>query len=179
MRKARWAAAAAGVVLLVAGCGSEGGSDKGKGGAGSSGSSSSAPAEAGGEAGGSLDAATVAKEVGDAATAAGFTEKPSDDVPAALKECMVSWQADDKKVTDSKKSYDTTVASLAKGGWKESQSVDQQGSTIKSLDKSGWTVKASHQGKAGTFLMITFMAADNGPECEKVFREDLEKNKKP
>ncbi|MGW7365808.1 hypothetical protein ACWGI8_20795 [Streptomyces sp. NPDC054841] len=164
---------AAGVVLLATGCGSEGGSDEGKGGAGASGSSSSAPAEAGG----SLDAAAVTKEVADAATAAGFTEKPSNDVPASLKQCMVSWQADDKKAADPTKSYDATVANLTKGGWTESQNFDQQGSTIKSLDKSGWTLKASRHGKAGTFMMISFIATDKGPECGKLFQEDLAKNK--
>ncbi|NWF27568.1 hypothetical protein HW130_15070 [Streptomyces sp. PKU-EA00015] len=171
MRKARWAAAAAGVVLVVTGCSSEGGSDEGKGGA--SGSSSQAPAEAGG----SLDAATVTKEIADAATAAGFTEKPSDDVPPALKSCMVSWQPDDKKAADPKTSYDATVAALGKGGWEEWQTFDEKGSVIKSLDKSGWTVKASYQGQKDTFLLITFIATDNGPACEKLFREDLEKNK--
>ncbi|UUU38338.1 hypothetical protein [Streptomyces sp. NBC_00162] len=112
MRKARWAAAAAGAVLLVAGCGSEGGSDKGKGGE-TPASGSSAPAKAG--SGGTLDAAAVKKEIEGAATTAGFAEKPGDEVPAALKSCMVSWQADEKKATDSKKSYETTVAALVKG----------------------------------------------------------------
>ncbi|MFJ8078520.1 hypothetical protein ACIQ7Q_32480 [Streptomyces sp. NPDC096176] len=172
MRKASWAAAAAGVVLLVAGCGGEGGSDEGKGSA--DGSSSAAPAEAGG----SLDSATVTKEIADAATAAGFTEKPGDDdIPPALKDCMISWQPDAEKATDSKKSYDDTVATLTKGGWKESQDFEQQGSTIKSLDRNGWTLKASHQGQKGTFVMVQFIATDNGPACEKLFREDLEKNK--
>ncbi|MEV3990965.1 hypothetical protein AB0J57_18845 [Streptomyces sp. NPDC049837] len=171
-------AAAAGVVLLVAGCG--GGSDKGTGvAAPSSGSSAPAGSGAGAEAdtGGSLDAAAVTKEISAAATAAGFTEEPSsDDIPAPLKPCMVSWQADDKKVTDSRKSYDDTVAALAKGGWRESQNVDQKGSVIKSLDKAGWTLKASHHGQGG-FLMVSFIATDNGPVCEKLFQEDLQKSK--
>ncbi|MEE1753268.1 hypothetical protein [Streptomyces sp. SP18CS02] len=174
MRKAKWAAAAAGVVLLVAGCGSEGGSDAG--GSAVSPDGSSAP---GAEAGGSLDAAAVTKEIAGAATGAGFAEKPNDDIPAALKPCMVSWQADGEKVTDSRKSYDATVATLTKGGWKEKSDFDQQGSVITSLDKNGWTVKASHQGQAGTFLIVSFIATDNGPACEKLFAEDLAKNKQP
>jgi len=172
VRKASWAAAAAGVVLLVAGCGSEGGSGEDKGAAG--GSSSSAPAEAED----SLDAAAVTKEIEDAAKAAGFTQKAGeDDVPPALKECMISWQPDAEKAADAKKSYDDTVAALAAGGWNESQNFEQQGSTIKSLDKSGWTVKASHQGQKDTFLLVQFIATDNGAACERLFREDLEKNK--
>ncbi|OKK08148.1 hypothetical protein AMK26_03740 [Streptomyces sp. CB03234] len=172
MRKAKLAAAAAGVVLLVAGCGG-GGTDKGTGPT----SGSPAPAGAGAEAeGGSLDAAAVTKEIGDAATAAGFTKKPSDDVPPALASCMVDWAVDGEKATDTKKSYDDTVAALAKNGWKESQSFDQKGSVIKSLAKSGWTLKASHHGQGG-FVTVMFIATDNSPACEKAFREDLEKNK--
>ncbi|MFC8916024.1 hypothetical protein ACGF5F_10090 [Streptomyces sp. NPDC047821] len=172
------AAAAAGVVLLAAGC-SGGGADKETGAAApSSGSSAPAGSGAGAEAeDGGPDAAAVTKEISAAATAAGFTEEPSaDDIPVPLKPCMVSWQADDKKVTDSRKSYDDTVAALAKGGWKEKQKVDQTGSVITTLDKAGWTLKAGHHGQGG-FLMVSFIATDNGPECEKLFQEDLEKSK--
>ncbi|MCX4539473.1 hypothetical protein [Streptomyces sp. NBC_01565] len=175
MRKAKWVAAAAGVVLLVAGCGNESGDSKGKD-AQAPKSGSSAPAAAAGS-GGTLDAAAVKKEIESAATAAGFTEKPGDDVPANLASCMVSWTADGKKAGDSKKSYDDTVAALAKGGWKESQAIDQQVSVIKTLDKSGWSVKASHHGKSGTLLMVSFIATDKGPACAKAFQEDLAKNK--
>ncbi|WP_344355319.1 hypothetical protein [Streptomyces gobitricini] len=170
------AAAAAGVVLLVAGCG--GGSDKETGTpAPPSGATAPVGAGAEAEAGGGPDAAAVTEEISAAATAAGFTEEPSDeDVPPALKPCMVSWQVDDEKVTDSEKSYDDTVAALARSGWKESQKFDHKGSVITSLDKGGWTVKASHHGQGG-FLTVSFVATDNGPECEKLFKEDLEKNK--
>lgn len=174
VRKARWAAAAAGVVLLVAGCGSEGGSGQGEAGDAPS-SGSSAPAKAG--PGGGPDAAAVKREIETAATAAGFTEKPADDVPPALKSCMVTWQADEKKVNDSGKSYDSTVAALVKAGWKEGKSLNQQVSVIKTLDKSGWSLKASHHGKAGVLDMVTFLATDTGPACEKLFQEDLAKNK--
>ncbi|MCX5151726.1 hypothetical protein OHB36_34095 [Streptomyces sp. NBC_00320] len=179
MRKAKWAAAAAGVVLLVAGCGSEDGADKSKGGeAPASGSSAPAVGAGAGSGGsGTLDAAAVKKEIESAATAAGFAEKPGDDVPANLKSCMVSWTADSKKVSDSRKSYDATVATLAKDGWKETRTVDQPAAVIKALDKSGWSVKASHQGKAGALLVVSFIATDNGPTCAKAFQEDLANNK--
>ncbi|MFD5932921.1 hypothetical protein [Streptomyces sp. NPDC060333] len=173
MRKVKWVAAAAGVVLLVAGCGSEGGADKGKGGEGPA-SGTAAPAEQGA---GTLDAAAVKKEVAGAGTAAGFTEKSGDDVPATLRSCMVSWSPDGKKAADSRQSFDGTVTALVKGGWKETRTSDQPMSVIKSLDKSGWTVKASHQGKAGSLLVISFIAVDNGPTCAKAFQEDLTKNK--
>ncbi|MFF8292505.1 hypothetical protein ACF068_25175 [Streptomyces sp. NPDC016309] len=169
----RGAAAAAGVALLVAGCGG-GGTD---GGTATPASRTPAGAGAGAEAGDGLDAAAVTKEISAAATAAGFTEEPSDeDVPPALKPCMVSWQVDDKKATDSRKSYDATVAALGKGGWKESQQFDQKGSVVTSLRKGGWTLKASHHGQGG-FLMVSFIATDSSPTCEKLFQEDLEKNK--
>lgn len=181
MRKAKWAAVAAGVVLLVAGCGSEGGTDKGKGGDASSSAASTPAAGAGAGAGstgtGALDAAAVKKEIETAATAAGFTEKPGDDVPANLKSCMVSWTADAKKVSDSRKSYDATVATLVKGGWKETRTVDQPAAVVKALDKSGWSVKASHQGKAGALLIVSFIATDKSPTCAQAFQEDLAKNK--
>lgn len=170
------AAAAAGVVLLVAGCG--GGSGEGTGNhAPPPGATAPAGTGAGAEAGGGLDAAGVTREIADAATAAGFSEKPSDgDVPPALKPCMVSWQVDDEKVADSEKSYDATLAGLVKGGWKQKQKSDHTGSVITSLDKGDWTVKASHHRQGG-FLMVSFIATESGPECEKLFGEDLEKNK--
>ncbi|MET9648673.1 hypothetical protein ABZZ44_00060 [Streptomyces sp. NPDC006460] len=177
MRKAKWVAAAAGVVMLVAGCGGEGGSDKSQGGSSSAGSTAGSSG-GGSEAGGDLDGAAVTKEIAAAATAAGFTEKTSDDpVPAELKSCMVSWQADADKAADPKKSFDATTAALGKGGWKEGQKVDQSGSTVMSLTKSDWTVKASRHGMSG-FQMVLFVATDNGAECEALFKADLEKNKK-
>ncbi|MFI1936505.1 hypothetical protein ACH44C_04790 [Streptomyces purpureus] len=179
MRKAKWAAAAAGVVLLVAGCGSEGGSGKG-GATGAPSQGASAPAEENG--GGSLDAAAVKKEIADAATAAGFTEKPGDDVPPTLKDCMVSWSPETKQAADPKKSYEDTVAALTKGGWNQGQKFEQGPSTINSLDKSGWTVKANYSGAPvgtkQTFVIVHFVATDNGAACEALFKADLEKNKK-
>ncbi|MFF8829236.1 hypothetical protein [Streptomyces sp. NPDC015131] len=172
------AAAAAGVVLLVAGCGG-GGTEKETGAVKpSTGASAPAGAGAGAEADAALDAAAVTREIQAAATGAGFTQKPSkDDVPAGLRPCMVSWQADGEKATDSRKSFDTTVAALGKAGWKQAQSFDQKGSVIMSLDKSGWTLKASHHGQAGTFVIVSFIATDNGPKCAALFKEDLEKSK--
>ncbi|MGA5419081.1 hypothetical protein [Streptomyces lavendulocolor] len=170
------AAAAAGVVLLVAGCGG-GNSGEGTGTpAPPPGTTAPAGAGAGAQAGGGLDAVAVSREIAAAATAAGFTEEPSDDVPPALKSCMVSWQVDDEKAADSRKSYDDTVAALAEGGWKRSPTIDRKGAVITSLDKSGWTVKAGHHSQDG-FLVVSFIATDNGPGCQKLFQEDLEKNK--
>ncbi|MFF8604914.1 hypothetical protein ACF06X_03175 [Streptomyces sp. NPDC015346] len=181
MRKAMWVAAAAGVVLLAAGCGGEGGSGKrggGSSGGSSAGSSAGSTGGGGSEAGGSLDADAVTKEITDAATAAGFTQDSSgEDVPAELKDCMVSWTADAKKAADPKKSYDTTVGTLAGGGWKEGQNFEQSGSTIKTLDKENWTLKASNHGASG-FSMVMFIASNNSTECAALFAADLEKNKK-
>lgn len=81
MRKVRWAAAAAGAVLLIAGCGSEGDSAQGHGGDAPS-ASGSAPAKAG--SGGSLDVAAVKKEIEAAAmpgAVSRFTDAPNS--PAA------------------------------------------------------------------------------------------------
>ncbi|MFI6144650.1 hypothetical protein [Streptomyces sp. NPDC051109] len=177
MRKAKWAAAAAGVALLVAGCGSGGGTDEGGGGKAPSAGASAPVSGSGTSGGGAPDAAAVKKEIEAAATSAGFARKPGDDVPADLKSCMVSWTADSKKVSDSRKSYDAAVAALAKGGWKETRTVEQPATVVKSLDKSGWSVKATHQGKAGALLIVSFIATETGPICAKAFQEDLAKNK--
>lgn len=172
-------AAAAGVVLLVAGCGSgEGGSGKNKGGSSASSSgSTTGGAEAGG--GDSPTAAEVEKEIETAATAAGFVRDSSgEDVPAGLKECMVSWTPDAEKAADPKKSYDATVTALTGEGWKEGQSTEQSGSSVKTLNKGGWSLKASNHGAAG-FAIVMFIGTDNSSKCEALFKADLEKNKKP
>ncbi|WP_254705905.1 hypothetical protein [Streptomyces vilmorinianum] len=178
-----WVAAAAGVVLLVAGCGEggsggSGGSGKNKGGGSSAGSSAGSTGGGAETGGGDLDAAAVTKEITDAATAAGFTQDASGDaVPAELKACMVTWTADAEKAADPKKSYTDTLATLTKGGWKEGQSLDQNGSTIKTLAKSNWQVKASNHS-AGPVKLVMFVANETGAECEALFKADLEKNKK-
>lgn len=178
MRKAKWVAAAAGVVMLVAGCGGEGAdkSDAGKGG-----SASAAPSASGGsgsDRGGKLDAAAVSKEIETAATAAGFSEDPTGDpVSPELKECMVSWAADSEKAADPKKSFADTVAGLTKGGWAEGQSFSQAGSEMKTLTKSNWTLKASGH-LSGPLKVVLFVGTDTGPECAALFAADLAKNKK-
>ncbi|MCC0093718.1 hypothetical protein K7B10_02715 [Streptomyces flavotricini] len=98
-------------------------------------------------------------------------------MPADLKSCVVSWTADSAKAADSRKSYDTTVAALAKGGRKETRTVDQPATVVTSLDKSGWRVRASHQGKAGALLIVSFIATETGPVCAKAFQEDRAKKK--
>ncbi|MFE2556087.1 hypothetical protein ACFXGT_08630 [Streptomyces sp. NPDC059352] len=173
MRKAKWVAAAAGVVLLVAGCGSEGGTDKG--GSSSAGSTGSG---SGGSGGGKLDAAGVTKEIADAATGAGFTQDASGDeeVSAELKDCMITWTADAEKAVNPVKSYGDTITALTGGGWKEARSFEQNGSVIKSLEKSGWTMQASNHAQ-GPLKMVMFVAADNGPECAAKIAADNEKSR--
>jgi hypothetical protein len=178
VRKAKWVAAAAGVVMLVAGCGG-GGADKSD--AGKGGSASAAPSASGGsgsDGGGKLDAAAVSKEIETAATAAGFAEDPTGDpVSPELKECMVSWAADSEKAADPKKSFADTVAGLTKGGWAEGQTFSQAGSEMKTLTKSNWTLKASGH-LSGPLKVVLFVGTDTGPECAALFAADLEKNKK-
>lgn len=171
------AAAAAGVMLLVAGCGTEGGADKG--GSSTTGGSSSAGTGGGSEAGGEkLTADAVKKEIETAATGAGFAQDATGDpVPAELKDCMVSWTADAEKAADPKKSYTDTVTALTGGGWTEGQSLDKSGSTIKTLAKSNWQLKASNHSM-GMLKMVMFVGTDTGPECAALFKADLEKNKK-
>lgn len=172
MRKVRWAAAAASAVLLIAGCGSEGDLTQGHSGDAPS-ASGAAPAKAG--SGGSLDVAAVKKEIEAAATAAGFTQRPVDDVPPALKSCTVRWHADGAKATDSRKSYDAAVAALVNGGWKEGGRSDDRQSVTKALDKSGWHLMTWHhpQGRVDGTDDDSFIAVDTGPACEKPFQEDL------
>ncbi|MFB6843087.1 hypothetical protein [Streptomyces sp. NPDC056361] len=172
MRKAMWVAAAAGVVLLVAGCGSEGGSDKGgSSSAGSSSAGSSATGGSGGSGGSDgakLDGAAVTKELTDAATGAGFTQDASgEQIPAEAKNCMVSWTADAAKAADPAKSYTDTVATLTKGGWNEERSSGAGGSVIKSLKKSSWQLQASNHS-AGPLKLVMFVAVDSSPECAAV-----------
>ncbi|CAM5546483.1 hypothetical protein GCM10010222_26360 [Streptomyces tanashiensis] len=178
MRKAKWVAAAAGVVLLVAGCGSEGGSDKGgSASGGSSSAGSSATGGSGGSGGERLDGAAVTKELTDAATGAGFTQDASgEQIPAEAKDCMVSWTADAEKAADPAKSYTDTVATLTKGGWTEERSSGAGGSVIKSLKKSSWQLQASNHS-AGPLKLVMFVAVDGGPECAAVIAENNAKGK--
>ncbi|WP_328944905.1 hypothetical protein OG259_28875 [Streptomyces sp. NBC_00250] len=169
MRKAKWVAAAAGVVLLVAGCGSEGGGTA-KGGSSSAGSS--ATGGSGGSGGDErLTGTAVTKEITDAATGAGFTQDSSgEQIPAEAKDCMVSWTADGEKATNPAKSYTDTVATLTKGGWNEERSSGAAGSTIKSLKKSSWQLQASNHS-AGPLKLVMFVAVDSSPACAAVIAE--------
>ncbi|MET9675682.1 hypothetical protein ABZY68_21685 [Streptomyces sp. NPDC006482] len=173
-------AAAAGVVLLVAGCGSEGGADKGGSG---SGGSSSAGSNATGGSGGSgdqkPDADAVTAEIEAAATGAGFAQDASgEDVAPELKDCMVTWTADAEKAADPVKSYGATVATLTGGGWKEARSFEQNSSVIKTLEKGGWTLQASNHA-TGPVKLVMFVAADSGPECAAKIAADNKKSVKP
>ncbi|KQX53152.1 MULTISPECIES: hypothetical protein [unclassified Streptomyces] len=179
MRKVMGAAVAAGVMLLVAGCGSDGGTDKGgsaSGGSSSAGSSSTGGS--GGSGGERLDGAAVTAELSGAATGAGFTQDASgEQVPPTLKDCMVSWTADAEKAADPAKAYDATVATLTKGGWNEERSSGQGGSVIKSLKKSTWQLQASNHS-AGPLKLVMFVAVDSGPECAAAIAEENAKAKK-
>ncbi|MGW6855588.1 hypothetical protein [Streptomyces xanthophaeus] len=173
MRKMRWAAAAAGAVLLIAGCSSQGDSPQGQNGDAPS-DGGSAPAKAG--SGGSLDIEAVRKEIDAAATTAGLTARqPADDIPPGLKSCTIRWQADSAKSTDSRKSYDLTVATLVNGGWKESKSSNERQSVTQVFDKGDWHIMSWHhpQGRVDGTDWISFIANDTGPACEKPFQEDL------
>lgn len=163
-----WAAAAAGVVLFVAGCSGQGG-DTGKDtGAGRGGGSA---------AGGGLSAAAVKKEIEAAAKGAGFTQDATgDDAPAGLENCMVSWTPDTEKAVNPKKSYTDTLDALGRAGWKEEQGIDQAESRVVPFTKSQWKLKASEH-TMGEFKMVMFIATDTTPECEALFKADLEKSK--
>ncbi|MFI8264562.1 MULTISPECIES: hypothetical protein [unclassified Streptomyces] len=173
MRKMSWAAAAAGAVLLIAGCGSESDSPQGRNGDTPS-AAGSAPAKA--ASGGSLGIEAVKKEIDAAATTAGFTARqPADDIPPVLKSCTIRWQADGAKSTDSRKTYDATIATLTKGGWKESGKAEEGQSVTMTMDKGGWRIMAWHhpQGRVDGTDWISFIATDTGPACEKPFQQDL------
>ncbi|BAU82878.1 hypothetical protein SLA_1940 [Streptomyces laurentii] len=179
MRKTKWVAAAAGVVLLVAGCGSNDGSDQGGSGGRKGGSSSSSETGGGAEAGGTeLTADAVRTEIETAATGAGFEHAAKgENVPENLKACMVSWTPDAQKAADPKKSAADTVAALGKGGWKTEKTTEQSGSTITGLSKGTWKLQASDHS-AGMLKLVMFVATNNTPACEALFKADLEKNKK-
>ncbi|WP_395360366.1 hypothetical protein ACHGLA_10940 [Streptomyces sp. YH02] len=165
-------AAAAGVVLLVSGCGSEGGgTDKGGSSSGSSSAGSSSTGGSGGSGGERLTGAAVTTELTTAATGAGFTQDASgEQIPAEAKDCMVSWTADAEKAADPAKSFTDTVAALTKGGWNEERKTEQGGSTIKSLKKSSWQLQASNHS-AGPLKLVMFVAVDSSPECAAVIAE--------
>ncbi|MGP3690033.1 hypothetical protein ACTVZO_35950 [Streptomyces sp. IBSNAI002] len=173
MRRARWAAAAAGAVLLVAGCDSEGDSARTPGGDAPS-AGGSAAAKAG--SGGSLDIEVVRKQLDTAATKAGYAARqPADEIPEGLKSCTIRWQAVSAKPADSRKSFDATVATLVEGGWKETGRAEEASTVTVGMDKGGWNIRAWHQpeGRVDGTDAISFIANDTGPACEKPFQDDL------
>ncbi|MGW1884212.1 hypothetical protein [Streptomyces sp. NPDC001970] len=172
MRRASYAAAAVGAVLLLAGCAIEAGPG-GAAGKGSGAPAASAPAETSGR----PDVDAVAEEIKDAATKAGFTEEFSERGEGKLARCMVTWMADtESPAEDPKAGYRGAVAGLNKGGWKggrKESRADVKGTyTATSLTKGGWTLHASMR-ELGSLVMVYFTATDDS--CEDAFAEELEK----
>ncbi|MBW1601948.1 hypothetical protein JJV70_07450 [Streptomyces sp. JJ66] len=169
MRKAKWVAAAAGVVLLVSGCGSDGGSKESGANADKGGANA---AEAGG---GDLDADAVRGEIEKAATAAGLAESSdAEPVEEVLRDCMVSWYADPSKIESGEKAYDDAIATLNEAGWEEQQSQIEDGMKLRMLSKGGWNVNTSYSGEFDLPETIYFVATDTGEACEKKFMEEME-----
>ncbi|MFD4370739.1 hypothetical protein [Streptomyces sp. NPDC058486] len=154
-------AAATGVVLLVAGCGGEGGSSSG--GSGSKGVK--------------LDAATVTKEIDTAATKAGFTKDPSiDTVEPELRACMVNWAADDPgEAADPHKSFADAIAALVKAGWTEEKSTRKGDTEMKILAKGDWKIRSASDLGAG-IKAVVFAGSSESKECAELFIAELGKS---
>ncbi|MFF9148273.1 hypothetical protein ACF1BN_25815 [Streptomyces sp. NPDC014861] len=151
-------AAAAGLALLVTGCGDEGATPSGGSGAN----------------GVKLEATTVAREIDAAAKAAGFTKDSSvSRVKPELKECMVDWVADDPgRAADPKKSAADTIAGLVEAGWTEGESAQQGDRETKTLTKGDWEIRsASELGKG--IKALVFAGTRTSPECVELLVADL------
>ncbi|WP_435850831.1 hypothetical protein [Streptomyces roseolus] len=160
VRKMGRVAVAAGVVLLVGGCGGDGAA----GGSSSSGGS-----------GVRLTAAQVDKEIGAAAGAAGFTKASFDTVSPKLKECMINWAADEPGgVADPEKSYADTLAGLVKAGWAEGETSRKGTTDVKILTKGDWTVRAGADLGEG-IKMVAFAGVLETPECTELYAGELGK----
>ncbi|MFF0740152.1 hypothetical protein ACFYVL_07090 [Streptomyces sp. NPDC004111] len=149
-------AAAAGVVLLVAGCAGDAG-----------------------DGGVTVKAATVAKEVDRAATAAGFTKDSSIDlVGPEVKECKVDWVADDPgKSVDPKNSFADTIAGLVKAGWTEGKSDRKGDVDVRIVTKGDWEVRgAADLGKG--IKAVVFAGTNASSECAPLLIAELGKGRK-
>ncbi|WP_030556832.1 hypothetical protein [Streptomyces exfoliatus] len=157
MRKVGMVAAAAGMVLFVAGCGGE---DDG----------------AGKEnAGPQLTAAQVDKEIGAAAGAAGFTKASFDTVKPKLKDCMINWAADEPgKKADPAKSYADTLAALVKAGWGKGETTKKGTTDVQILKKGAWTVRAGSDLGPG-IKMVAFAGVLETRECTELYVGELGK----
>ncbi|MEU2658294.1 hypothetical protein ABZ615_23590 [Streptomyces sp. NPDC007325] len=155
--------AAAGVVLLLTGCGGEG--------TASSGGS--------GDKGVKVEAATVAKEIDAATKAAGFTKDTSfSRVSSELKDCMVDWAADDPgKAADPKKALADTYAGLVKAGWTEGKSERKGYTDVKTLTKGDWELKAASDLDKG-IKAVVFAGTRTSPECVELILADMGSGKK-
>ncbi|MGW7315725.1 hypothetical protein [Streptomyces sp. NPDC054854] len=153
MRKVRWVAVAAGVVLLVAGCG--------------------------GEAGVKVEAATVAKELDAAATAAGFTKDLSIDTTGPeAKECKVDWVVNDPgKSADPKKSFADTIAGLVEAGWTEGKSDRKGDVDMKIATKGDWEVRGAADLGEG-IKAVVFAGTNTSSKCLPILIADQGNSKK-
>ncbi|MFJ7270585.1 hypothetical protein ACIQV3_28770 [Streptomyces sp. NPDC099050] len=152
MRKVKWVAMAAGVVLLGAGCA--------------------------GEDGVKVEAATVAKEIDAAATAAGFTKDLSIDmVGPEVKECKVDWVVNDPgKSADPKKSFADTIAGLVEAGWTEGKSSRKGYVDTKIVTKGDWEVRGAADLGEG-IKAVVFAGTNTSSECLPLLIADLENGK--
>ncbi|MFD3518357.1 hypothetical protein [Streptomyces sp. NPDC058657] len=126
-----------------------------------------------------MEAATVAKEVDAAATAAGFTKDASIDlVRPEVKECRVDWVADDPgKSADPKSSYTDTIVGLVKAGWTEGKSERKGDVDARSVTKGDWEVRgAADLGKG--IKAVVFAGTNTSSECLPLLADELENGKR-
>ncbi|MER7764184.1 hypothetical protein [Streptomyces sp. NPDC097619] len=190
MHGTKWAALAAGAVLLLAGCG---GGDGDTGPTGTAGTASAGSPERDLDAGdgaevGPLTREDAQREIDAAAKAAGLPDdgRPRGAVPSAPAGASTSekvkyralactalwtWLGPGAKLADPAGSYDKTVAELTKNGWQDGARSEQEaepGSTSVQtvLTKSGWTLYARHHGSKA-LTMLSFNATEDA--CMKQF----------
>ncbi|MBW1601949.1 hypothetical protein JJV70_07455 [Streptomyces sp. JJ66] len=177
MRKAKWAAAAAGVVLLVSGCGGEDGSKakddaKDKAPASAAPETSAVPDEEAGP-----DAETVREEIEKAATGAGLTKAGGPAPEGSLDDiegCAVVWRADTEQSEDNKKAYEATIAELAEQGWEKQELIDAEVSLIQPMEKKGWALNVSYSGSPDVYESVVFEGISETEECGDKIVEAME-----
>ncbi|MEV7526346.1 hypothetical protein [Streptomyces sp. NPDC091371] len=126
-----------------------------------------------------VEAATVAKEIDAAATAAGFTKDPSiDTVGPKVKECKVDWVVDDPgKSADPKKSFADTIAGLVEAGWTEGKSDRKGDLDVRIVTKGDWEVRGAADLGEG-IKAVVFAGTNASSECVPLLIADLGNSKK-